>query len=181
MRQSALPGHSLARCLPVRSFAESRGDPLKAMPTDKAWLGSNHSAAKPFPLRNLRATAQGAWLPNEAIAKAWMEYVKDTKVTDTTPPPAPTKVRLRGNKLTWEAEADVESGLAGFIIERDGKFLAKRPEKARTRSADRSFRTCSTATRPRSPSCRCRYIDTKAESGKKHIYRVIAVNTVSLK
>ena len=34
------------------------------------------------------------WLPNEAVAKAWMEYVKTGTVADTTPPPAPSRVRV---------------------------------------------------------------------------------------
>ena len=58
-----------------------------------------------------------------------MQYVKDTAVADKTPPPAPTNVRVSGNELSWEAEADLESGLASFIIERDGKFLANVPEQ----------------------------------------------------
>ena len=57
-----------------------------------------------------------------------MQYVKDTAVADSTPPPAPTNVRVNGNEMSWEAEADLESGLAGFIIERDGEFLANCPE-----------------------------------------------------
>ena len=98
------------------------------MPTDKAWLapptGTEAVATAKFSGEPLKA----AWLPNEALAKAWMEYVKDTKVSDTTPPPAPTDVRLKGNTLTWEAEADLESGLASFIIERDGQVLTTVPE-----------------------------------------------------
>jgi hypothetical protein len=53
-----------------------------------------------------------------------MQYVKHTALTDTTPPPAPTNLLVNGNDLSWEAEADLESGLASFIIERDGQFLA---------------------------------------------------------
>ena len=36
---------------------------------------------------------EAVWLPNEAVAKAWMEYVKTGAVGDTTPPPAPTNVQ----------------------------------------------------------------------------------------
>ena len=108
------------------------------MPTKKAWLapitGGDAVPAAKFAGDPLKA----AWLPNEAIAKAWMQYVKDTAVTDITPPPAPTNLRLKGNELTWEAEADLESGLASFIIERDGKFLAKVPEQGKNHG-DRVF------------------------------------------
>ena len=71
---------------------------------------------------------QAGWLPNEAIARAWMQYVKDTTVADTSPPPSPSNLRARGDALSWEAQADPESGLAGFVIERDGAFLANVPD-----------------------------------------------------
>src|SRR5262249_39998714 len=115
-------------CLSLR-LPKKAGDSLPPMPTDRAWpapvLGGDAG-----PAANHQGEPRTAgWLRNEAVAKAWVEYVKDTKVTDTTPPPAPTDVRLEGNTLTREAEADLESGLAGFVIERDGRFLADVPEK----------------------------------------------------
>ncbi|HEY3788726.1 MAG TPA: hypothetical protein VGL71_07720, partial [Urbifossiella sp.] len=116
----------LDACLSVR-LPKGSGDPLAAMPTDGAWLaeptGSEAVPTAKFTGDPLKA----AWLPNEAMAKAWMQYVKDTNVADTTPPPAPTNVRLKGNVLTWEAEADLESGLEKFLIERDGKLLVTVP------------------------------------------------------
>jgi hypothetical protein len=123
------------------------------MPKDAAWLapipGGEPAPAAKFGGDPLKA----GWLPNEAVARAWAEYVKDTKVTDTTPPPAPTNVRVRGNVLTWDAEADPESGLAGFVIERDGAVLAEVPGTGKN-PAGRSSRGSSTATRPRSRSSR---------------------------
>ena len=69
----------LDACLTAR-LPKAAGDPLGAMPTDKAWLapstGGEAVPAAKFTGEPLKA----AWLPNEAIAKAWMEYVKDTKV-----------------------------------------------------------------------------------------------------
>ena len=151
------------------------------MPTDKAWLapvtGGEAVPAAKFAGDPLKA----AWLPNEAIAKAWMEYVKDTKVTDTTPPPAPTNVRVQGNKLTWEAEADLESGLASFIIERDGQFLANVPEQGKNPFGRPIFQNLQYSDTPTQPLVPMQFTDTKAEPGKKHTYRVIAVNTVGLK
>jgi hypothetical protein len=120
-------------------------------------------------------------LPNEKIAKAWMEYVKDTKVTDTTPPPAPTNVRLQGNKLTWELEADLESGLASVIIERDGQFLANVPEHGKNPFGRPIFQNLQYSDTPTQPLVPMQFTDTRAEPGKKHTYRVIAVNTVGLK
>ena len=91
-------------------------------------------------------------------------------------------MRVQGNELTWEAEADLESGLAGFIIERDGQFLANCPEQARRIPFGRPvFQNLQYSDTPTQPLVPMRFTDTKAEPGKKHTYRVIAVNTVGLK
>ncbi len=170
----------LDACLSARLPKDS-GDPLKAMPTDQAWLapitGGEAVPAAKFAGDPLKA----AWLPNETIARAWMQYVKDTAVTDVTPPPAPTNLRLKGNELTWEADADLESGLASFIIERDGKFLAKVPEQGKNPFGRPIFQNLQYSDTPTQPLVQMRHVDTKAEPGKKHTYRVIAVNTVGLK
>jgi hypothetical protein len=110
-----------------------------------------------------------------------VEYVKDTKVKDTTPPPAPTGVRLAGNKLTWAAEADLESGLAGFIIERDGRFLADVPGKARNPFGRPVFQNLQYSDTPAQPLVPMQFTDTTADPGKTHGYRVIAVNTVGVR
>jgi pimeloyl-ACP methyl ester carboxylesterase len=171
----------LDACLSAR-LPKTAGEPLQAMPTDKVWLGliiGGIAAREVKQQGDLRGEA--AWLPNEAIAKAWMEYVKDTKVADTTPPPAPTNVRVQGNKLTWEAEADLESGLASFIIERDGQFLANVPEQGKNPFGRPIFQNLQYSDTPTQPLVPMQFTDTKAEFGKKHTYRVIAVNTVGLK
>ena len=110
-----------------------------------------------------------------------MQYVKDTAVTDNTPPPAPTNLRVQGNELTWEAEGDLESGLASFIIERDGKFLANVPERGKNPFGRPLFQNLQYSDTPTRPLVPLRYTDTTAAPGKKHSYRVIAVNTVGLK
>lgn len=110
-----------------------------------------------------------------------MRYVKDTAVPDTTPPPAPTNVRVVGDVLTWQAEADLESGLAGFVIERDGRFLADVPEQAKNPFGRPLFQNLQYSDTPTQPLVPMRFIDRKAKRGEKHEYRVLAVNTVGLK
>lgn len=172
----------LDACLSLRLPASS-GEPLRALPTDGAWLatptGSEAVSAAKFDGDPLKA----AWLPNEAVARGWMQYVKDTAVTDTTPPPAPTNVRLtgQGQEVTWEAEADLESGLASFIIERDGRFLASVPEQGKNPFGRPIFQNLQYSDTPTQPLVPMQFLDTKAEPGRKHSYRVIAVNTVGLR
>jgi pimeloyl-ACP methyl ester carboxylesterase len=170
----------LDACLSAR-LPKVSGDSLNVMPTDKAWLASITGAEAVPAAKFAGDPLKAAWLLNEAIAKAWMQYVKDTAITDTTPPPAPTNLGLNGNELTWEAEADLESGLANFIIERDGKFLAKWPEQGMNSFGRPIFQNLQYSDTPTQPLVQMRYTDTKTEPGKKHTYRVIAVNTVGLK
>ena len=120
-------------------------------------------------------------MPNEGIAHAWIQYVKDTGVSDTSPPPAPTNLRVSGNELSWEAEADLESGLASFIIERDGQFLANHPEQGKNPFGRPVFQNLQYSDTPTQPLVPLQFTDSKAEPGKNHTYRVIAVNTVGLK
>jgi hypothetical protein len=151
------------------------------MPVEGAWLA---------PLLGTEAVAESGfagdkkgaiWLPNEAVAKAWMQYVKDTKLVDGTPPPAPTKVRVEGNRVMWEAEADFESGLAHFVIERDGKEIGMVPEKGVNPFGRPIFQGLQYSDTPANPLVEMVFVDRGAEAGKGGQYRVIAVNTVGLR
>ena len=172
-------------CLTARLPAKA-GDPLKPMPAAQAWLAPLHTgetnliAAVPA-AKFTGAKEKSVWLPNEALAHAWAQYIKNTAVTDVTPPPAPTHLRVKGNELTWEAAADVESGLASFIIERDGQFLANVPEQGKNPFGRPVFQNLQYSDTPPQPLIQMRFTDTKSEVGKSHQYRVISVNTVGLK
>ena len=170
----------LDACLSAR-LPKIATNPLNAMPTDQVWLapitGSEAQPMAKFSGEPLKA----AWLPNEAIAKSWMQYVKDTLVSDTSAPSAPTNLQVKGNELNWEAEADLESGLASFIIERDGKFHANLPETGKNPFGRPIFQNLQYSDTPSQPLVPMKYTDTKAETGKKHTYRVITVNTAGLK
>jgi formylglycine-generating enzyme required for sulfatase activity len=177
-RYLAIPwlDHCLSHRLP-----KAAANPLQDMPTDTAWLAALTGGEAVPAARYKGEPLKAAWLPNEALAKAWMEYVKDTKVTDTTPPPAPTNVRVQGNKLTWEAEADLESGLASFIIERDSQFLANVPGQGKNPFGRPIFQNLQYSDTPPQPLVAMQFTDTKTDQVEKHSYRVIAVNTVGLK
>jgi hypothetical protein len=167
----------LDACLAAR-LPNTAGAPLKPMPTDDAWLADVNGVEALPASKYAGEPLKAVWLPSAALAKAWMQYVKDTAVADPTPPPAPTNLRLEGNELRWEAEADVESGLAGFAIERDGEPLANVPEQGKNPFGRPVFQNLQYSDTPPQPLAAMRYIDKSAEPGKKHTYRVIAINTV---
>ena len=95
----------LDACLTAR-LPEKTGSPLKPMPENDAYLapflGKKAVAEKDFKGDKTKAS----WLPNEAVAKAWEHFVKDTAIPDTTPPPSPTNLVVKGNQLSWKVEAD---------------------------------------------------------------------------
>ncbi len=170
----------LDACLSAR-LPKIATNPLNAMPTDQVWLAPI-TGSEAQPMAKFSGDAlKAAWLPNEVIAKSWMQYVKDTLVSDSSAPSAPTNLQVKGNDLTWEAEADLESGLASFIIERDGKFLANLPETGKNPFGRPIFQNLQYSDTPSQPLVPMKYTDTKAEAGKKHTYRVITVNTAGLK
>lgn len=166
-------------CLSVRLPKAGGAAPLP-MPKEGAWLapllGTEATAAEQFSGDKSRVV----WLPNAAVAKAWAQYVKDTAVPDTTPPPAPTDLVVNGNVLSWSAEADLESGIAHFIIERDGQAIGTVPEKPNNPFGRPVFQGLQYSDTPSNPLVPMSFTDTKAEAGKKHSYRVIVVNTVGL-
>jgi pimeloyl-ACP methyl ester carboxylesterase len=167
----------LDACLKAR-LPQKSGHPLRPMPTEGAWLA---------PLLGSEATAsfsgdatKAVWLPDAATAKLWMSYVKDTSVPDTTPPPAPSNLQVNGTILTWEAEADLQSGLAHFIIQRDGQAIATVPEKPKNPFGRPVFQGLQYSDTPGNPLAKMAFTDAQPEPGKLHRYRVIAVNTAGL-
>jgi len=165
----------LSARLPLRS-----GEPMKLMPKDEGWLApfldKSASPASKFSGDKTKAS----WLPNEKIARIWSHYVNDTAIPDQSPPPAPTHLMVENNQLTWQANADLESGLSYFIINRDGEFLAK-VEGPKNPFGRPVFQGLQYSDTPSFPLQEMRYVDTKQESGKHHQYQVVSVNSVGLK
>jgi pimeloyl-ACP methyl ester carboxylesterase len=168
----------LDACLAAR-LPKVHGDPLITISGDKAWLATLLST-EAVPIGEYAGDPQLAvWLPNQQIAQSWMQYVKDTNVADQTPPPAPINLQVNNHQLSWEAEADLESGLAGFIIERDSELLAN---LAGSNPFGRPlFQSLQYSDTPTQPLVGMQFTDTQPIPGKVHQYRVIAVNTVGLK
>lgn len=174
-------------CLAMR-LPDANGTDQALRPVDKtsAWLATPLTA-QVEPAGRYRGDARKAvWLPNERVARAWAEYVATGAVGDSTPPAAPCKVRAaRGADgsidVTWDAAADFESGLAGFIIERDGVEIARLPEKPVERFGRPLFQGKTYGDTPEPTRPEMRYADRSAPAGAKPAYRVVAVNSVGLK
>jgi len=69
---------------------------------------------------------------DQEIALKWQEYVRTNDVADLTPPSKPyglKALRLSATtvQLSWEAEADVESGIKNFVFCVNGKQVAQFP------------------------------------------------------
>ncbi len=171
----------LDACLSARLPAKP-GAPLNPMPTSGAWLATILSTEATPADQYQGDPATAIWLPNETIAQDWMHFVKDTEVPDDTPPPAPTNLEIKnGNELTWTATADLESGLAHFIIQRDGEAIATVPAEPKNPFGRPLFQGLQYSDTPTVPLAGMRYTDKDAAPSAQHTYRVIAVNTRGLR
>ncbi|EMI28849.1 hypothetical protein [Rhodopirellula europaea] len=169
----------LDKCLSLRLPLES-GQALQKISLEGAWL-AEPTGATAIPANRFEGDpVKAGWLPDETIAKAWMQFRKDTNVVDTTPPPAPAKVQRDGNRLDWIAEADVESGIQKFIILRDGGFLAEVGGRGKNRFGRPLFQNLQYSDTPVQPLAKMEFVDRTAEPGVDHDYSVVAVNTMGL-
>ena len=115
-----------------------------------------------------------------------MEYVRTGTVSGTGAPPAPVNVRVKanstsGNEISWDAEADIASGLGGFIVLRDGHGVARLPTQPPEVVYGRPlFQGLSYHDTPYAPLPRMQYLDISASAGAKHSYTVIALNSAGV-
>ncbi len=163
----------------------SKDQTLKPVDASHAWLAPLLTGDAVPAAQYQGNPTEANWLPSEAVARAWMEYVRTGAVSDTTPPPAPTDVKISkgdtGLEITWDAQADFESGISGFIILRDGAELAKVPEKPIGKFGRPLFQSMTYHDTPDQPMPQMRYMDSSARADEKHSYAVITLNSVGLK
>jgi len=176
----------LDACLALRLPDKDSGDQtLKPVDNRQAWLAPL-LGEEAVPAASYQGDpSKAVWLPNEAVAKAWMEYAKTGAVSDTTPPPAPYEVKVtpqdQGTLIEWSADADFESGIRCFVVLRDGQELAQVPETPVGKFGRPLFQSMTYHDTPAQPLPEMRYVDTSTKPGAKHTYAVIAVNSVGLR
>jgi len=166
-------------CLRLR-LPES-GHQLRKIDQSKGWLapllGTEARPAADYAAD--RSTAN--WLPDAAFARAWSEYVTTGATNDTTPPPAPFAVSTQagptGVTVTWDAHADLESGLRQFVVRRDGVEVGRvgGPKNPFGRAL---FQGMSYGDTPAQPLTAMRFLDQGGKPGAR--YEVVAVNSVGL-
>lgn len=173
----------LAMRLPEKDSKDQR---LKPVNRNAAWLAA--------PLTDVAVPAgsyagnvdEAVWLPNERVAQAWMEYVKTGTVSDTTRPPSPSNLKAvrkpdQTVELTWDVEADFESGIQAFVIQRDNGDLAQLPEKPVGRFGRPLFQAMSYHDTPEAPLPEIRFVDRSAAENAKHEYRVLTINSAGVR
>jgi pimeloyl-ACP methyl ester carboxylesterase len=173
----------LAMRLPVKG---SNSQDLKPVDMSTGWLapflGQTAVPASSYKGNPLEA----AWLPNERVAKIWIEYVKNGTVADVTPPLPPFNIRVMsrgsgGNEITWDAEADFESGIGGFFVIRDNRTLVRLPAMTPPVVYGRPlFQGLSYHDTPVAPIPQMRHVDMSAQPGAKHVYTVIALSSAGV-
>ncbi|MEM7559646.1 MAG: hypothetical protein AAF394_11035, partial [Planctomycetota bacterium] len=169
----------LDKCLSLRLPTKS-GQLLRQINLEDVWLAEPTSLTAQPSQQNKGDPLKAGWLPGKEIATAWMQFRKDTNVADSTPPPAPSRVKVEGNKVNWTAAADLESGIEKFRILRDGKFLADVNGAGKNRYGRQLFQNLQYSDTPTQPLVTMEFIDKTAKSGVARSASVITVNTAGL-
>ena len=158
---------------------------LRPINFEHAWFANLDGSGVASAQNYAGDTKQAIWLPNEKFAHLWSEYFRTGAVDDKTPPPAPTDFKVErvdgGLQLTWEITADFESGLSGFVIERNGQALTQLPEQPVGRFGRALFQTMSYHDTPERPVPELKFLDRTAPAGTPVVYSIRAVNSVGLK
>ena len=173
--------------LPMRLPAKgSKDQTLRTVDARNGWLapllGDHAEPAAKFSGK----VEESVWLPSRLVADAWAEYVKVGAVGDTSPPPAPVEVKAarrsdQAVEITWDAEADFQSGIAGFVIERDGREIGRVPAEQKGRYGRALFQSMSYHDTPEAPVPEMRFVDAAPAAGAKHSYRIVAINSANAK
>lgn len=138
----------LDECLAMR-LPEAPSEPLRS-------IGPERRVLEPSRLR-ADDDLPKSWLPSARIAELRRQYVIEEQVHDATPPPAPSDVELKDGVLTWDADADLESGLRLFEILRDGEPIATVPEQPTNPRGRKLFQGLQYSDTPTQPLQRMRF------------------------
>jgi len=154
-----------------------------AIPFFDFWLA--HRLPKDATSTKLQPTKNAIADWNIQMKSKLEEFIKTGTVSDNTPPPAPANVQVKRLKdgtiqVSWTAQADFESGIRAFIIQRNGKQIAQVPEKPKNHFGRPLFQGMTYSDSPTKPLPSMIFLDNTAPKGKLPVYRIRAVNSVEL-
>jgi hypothetical protein len=173
-------------CLSLRLPAPSATDrSLRPIDVEAGWLAPYLEGEARPSAQYQGERLQATWLPGPGVAELWQQYVARGEVADLSPPPEPRNLSavrtVRGVRLTWSAEADLETGLAGFVILRDGLEIARVPEKPVARFGKSLFQGLSYHDTPEKPLPRMEYVDVNNNSSPTALYEIQTVNSLGIR
>lgn len=153
-----------------------------AIPFFDFWLAERLSADGK--LKDVDAGMLHRW--QQSMSDRLDEFVRTGAVSDETPPPAPTDVAVKRDDqeratITWSASVDFESGLRGFIIERDGRPVATVPEQPNQRFGRALFQGRSYHDTPETPLPEMKWTDPQPPGDADVTYSVRSVNSYEQK
>jgi pimeloyl-ACP methyl ester carboxylesterase len=111
----------------------AQSNDLQPIDPNLGWLG-NVDTKEIAPIAKFTGDSlKAAWLPNEATARKWQQYVTTGKIPPTQKPRAPTNLQATRRDsntvlLTWNYQPDLESGLPAFRIDRHQSTIATIPK-----------------------------------------------------
>jgi len=82
-------------------------------------------------------------------------------------------------QLNWQSKADLESGLAGFEILKDGQVIGKLPEKPASNFGKPLFQGMSYHDTPKAPVAQMQFVDQVGTADAK--YQIRSINSAGLK
>ncbi|MEM6778725.1 MAG: hypothetical protein AAF670_13800 [Planctomycetota bacterium] len=168
-------------CLAVR-LPDTPDGKMSTITGQDVWLAPLRSDSAVPEAEFTGDIAMSVWLPSENIAIAWSQYVRDTNVEDSTPPPAPTEVVTTDGQVTWNATADLESGISHFVILRDGRPVGTVPTQQANRFGRPVFQGLQYSDTPLQPLVQMEFTDQRKTITEPddNQYEVVSVNTVGL-
>lgn len=169
----------LAQRLPRPATASQQ---LQRVNWEVAWM-AEAGCSVAAPIAEFKGDPTTAsWLPDARFARVWTGYVKTGRPADDTPPPAPMEVVVdAAREITWRADIDLESGLAGFIIQRDGMEIGRLPRKSLGKFGTALFQGLSHGDTPIKPDEPMRFVDQAAPAHPAARYSVTSINAAGLK
>jgi hypothetical protein len=130
-RELSIPWFDMAMAMRLPDSAGGPASKMKPVDTTTEWFGdmTSHNIA---PLASFTGNKNAAcWFPNSRMASLWRTFCITPsgagQVKDSTPPPTPYNLAgtysNRSITITWDCDADLETGIKTFSVYRNSILL----------------------------------------------------------